>query len=286
MNKRRFADICKKDAKPGYVLDKSIPLRNVKITNAVEKLHSHITACLAEICQGWGEDFKKFYIGKTRIKENSKFKFDMENPSTWRLDNGINARYCYHIKQDHGRNGLIVAGVVTRESIPESSVRDGSIKHQEEYALLLEKRLIQEFKKDCQLRGKLGSKLANKSTDPGKTDNESFIAYAVYIAFTMDSAHFISSDTTHPDSIPPTDIFIDLTEITTLECSPCTPQDSTQSADVIACTPQGSTQSADVIDCTPPVYFTQKHCADIIACTPQDSTQRADVISLHSSSLH
>lgn len=45
----------------------------------------------------------------------------------------------------------------------------------------MEKRLIQEFKKNPLHR----ARLANTSTDPGKTDGETSIAYAVYMTFTM-----------------------------------------------------------------------------------------------------
>lgn len=194
-NNVKFDDICKKDAKPGYVLDCYVSLQNRSIASAVNQVYNHITTCMARICQGWDGNLKKFYIGKTHIKRHDKRKFDIENPTTWRLGNGINARYCGHIKEDHGRNGLIVVAVLTKESIPQSCLSDSTITHQEEYALLLEKRLIQEFKKDPILH----AKLANMTTDPGKTDKESSIAYAVYMAFTMDSesnAH-IDLTTTH-----------------------------------------------------------------------------------------
>lgn len=74
---------------------------------------------------------KKFYIGKTHIKKHEKRRFDISKPGTWRLGNGINGRFSSHVKEDHGKNGLIVMALVTRESIPQSSLIDGSIRHQE-----------------------------------------------------------------------------------------------------------------------------------------------------------
>lgn len=71
--------------------------------------------------------------------------------------------------------------VVTEESIPESyNKSDQVITHQEEYALTLEKRLIQKFKRELH-----DIRLCNEGTDPGKTDNEASIAYVIYMAFEL-----------------------------------------------------------------------------------------------------
>lgn len=72
--------------------------------------------------------------------------------------------------------------MVTKESIPPSCEKDGSITHPEEYALTLEKRLIQKCQKDPEL----AVKPANKTTDPGKTNREGSEGYAVYMTFTME----------------------------------------------------------------------------------------------------
>ena len=195
-NNIKFSNICKKNAKPGYVLDHYKSFHNRSITSAVDEVYNHITTSMEEIRKGWDVELKKFYIGKSHIKKHDKRRFDVSNSATWRLGNGINGRYSSHIKEDHGRNGLIVVAVVTRDSIPQSCLDDGTIKHQEEYALLLEKRLIQKFRSNhthCSI-------LANTTTEPGKTDGESSIAYAVYMTFTMDTQSQQSN--AHIDTTP------------------------------------------------------------------------------------
>ncbi len=145
---------------------------------AAKIMSQKIEDCMEKITEGWERPIKKFYIGKSHFHSRRNCSFSPENPATWRLENGINQRYRDHLSMDHGRNGLIVLAVVTKESIPLSCLRSSYILHQEEYSLILEKRLIQHFRND--------SRLANRTQEPGKTDNENSIAYAVYMTFTID----------------------------------------------------------------------------------------------------
>ncbi len=177
-HKKEFAQLCKRDATPGYALDKSIWIKSKTITEAVEIVSEKIEDCMEKITKGWGRPIKMIYIGKSHFHKIKGRRFSPENPTTWRLGNGINQRYRDHVKKDHGRNGLIVLAVVTKKSIPLSCKCDGYITHQEEYALTLEKRLIQKFWEDPQL--------ANRTQEPGKTDKGSSIAYVVYMTFTID----------------------------------------------------------------------------------------------------
>lgn len=73
--------------------------------------------------------------------------------------------------------------MVTKESICEDCKCNEYITNHEEYALTLEKRMIQHFK----IAAPHGVKPANKGTDPGRTDTEYSAAYVIYIAFAMDT---------------------------------------------------------------------------------------------------
>ncbi len=121
-NKRSFDEICKKDAKAGYVLDKSVWIEDKTITAAVKMISGRINECDKQIKIDWGRNMQEFYIGKSfiRSRKGTKVKFDPKRPTTWRLDGGINGRYTDHHKEDYGKNGLIVVAVVTKESLTET----------------------------------------------------------------------------------------------------------------------------------------------------------------------
>ena len=124
-----------------------------------------------------------FYIGKTYIREMASGGFNPEDPRTWNLDNGINGRFRDHKKRGYGKNGLIVVAVVTKDAIPEDCRKNEYITHHEEYALTLEKRLIQYYKANP----RIAPRIANKTTQPGEFGKKESIAYAVYMTFTMTS---------------------------------------------------------------------------------------------------
>ena len=180
-HEKTFSELCRPGS-PGYALNNSLWIKSMKMDSAIEVVSKHIDVCIQTISKGWGRQVKKFYIGKSHFNSIRKHRrFSPTNPVTWKLGNGINKRYHDHITHNHGKNGLIVVAVVTKESIHPSHLRDRTIVHQEEYALTLEKRLIQDFKK------RDPSRLANRTQESGRTDREASIAYAVYITFTMES---------------------------------------------------------------------------------------------------
>ena len=126
-----------------------------------------------------GREIADFYIGKSNIRKRKHHTFNPDNPRTWKIG-GIPGRFRDHVKKSYGKNGLIVVAVTTRDSIPKDCVKKGYITHQEEYALKLEKRLIEKYKEDNGT-----PRIANKGTDPGHTDEGSSVAYVVYMAFTL-----------------------------------------------------------------------------------------------------
>ena len=172
-------------AEPGYVLDKAVIIEKKSIKEASGIVQERIEECFKRIGEGWGRPIDKIYIGKSFISTRKEETFDPSKPATWKLD-GIDGRYQDHIKKDYGRNGLIVVAVVTEESIPRQCKEDECITHQEEYALMLEKRLIERFQKDP--TALQGAKLVNDPHyTPGKMGKKKSVAYVVYMAFTIKS---------------------------------------------------------------------------------------------------
>ncbi len=184
-NQKLYKHICRENDEPGYVLDKKmfVLIKKKTMTKAVKKVSEKIKKCAKDIRKGWGSSIDKLYIGKTPISAARHDGFDARNPETWTLDGGIHKHYDDHLKDDFGRNGLIVVAVVTKESIPRKCKRDGYITHHEEYALILKKCLIEKLKED----GKLAAKLVNRPRYPGRLDQRESAGYAIYITFSMKS---------------------------------------------------------------------------------------------------
>lgn len=164
-----------------YLNDEKIcsVINDETITNASAIVQKNIDVILT----GWNNwngalfPIRNFYIGKTFIRGRQNTVFSPYNPNTWKLD-GIRNRYRDHVKEYYGNGGLVVVAVVTRDSIPWQCYADGYIKHQEEYALTLEKRQIQHYKVS-------DARLWNKTEETGRTDQTKSIAYAIYVAFSI-----------------------------------------------------------------------------------------------------
>ena len=179
--KRTLGELCKPGAAPGYVLDTGITIQKCSIVDATKHVVDNIKEHMETIETLSKRKIKEFYIGKSNIHKKKHHTFNPDNPCTWKRG-GIPGRYGDHVMESYGRNGLIVVAVTTKDSIPDDCIEKGYITHQEEYALTLEKRLIQKYKKDNDDR----PRIANKGTDPGHTDGGSSVAYVVYMAFTLE----------------------------------------------------------------------------------------------------
>ena len=181
-NKRSFTHLCRKDGKPGYVLDKAVPIVDQTIKKAAKQVRNTIRQCIKELESGEEQKLKHFYIGKTFVRRHQKHSqpFDPRDTSTWTVK-GVYSRYYTHSKQHYGKDGLIVLVVVTEESIPEECSRNWYIKEPEEYALILEKRMIEYYLE------REDPRLFNESTEPGGTDGGRSVAYVIYMAFAMES---------------------------------------------------------------------------------------------------
>ena len=112
-----------------------------------------------------------FYIGKTYVhKAKNRREFDPMNPDTWKKE-GIISRWGRHSDSPHGRDGLVVLTVVTRE------VTQLPFSHQEEYALRLEEELAHFFRNN--------HRLANSTLGPGKKNHGKSIGYPLYVTFCL-----------------------------------------------------------------------------------------------------
>lgn len=179
-HKKTLRELC--EGEVGYVLETGEPIRDKStIKEATYQVKVKINKLMLDIKKGSRREVVKFYIGKSYIHKRKGRPFDPGEHSTWTLDHGVNGCYSVHVDEDYGKDGLLVVAVVTAESIPTDCKEKGYITHQEEYALTLEKRLIQRYKDDEEWR----DKLENKTADAGKTDGGKSIGYVIYIAIKL-----------------------------------------------------------------------------------------------------
>ena len=180
-----FDELCNGSAQ-SYACDNVIDItRNddgytPTVREAVQMLVKHLDRCIQKIQDKRGCRLEKFYIGKTYVRKKEEVTFNHMNEDTWKFD-GIEARWTAHIRNrevDYGRDGLVVLTVVTREAIHPDIQSNQSWFRQEDYALALEGRLIQNYLTD--------SRMKNTSLMPGRTDGNVSIGYPLYMAFKVD----------------------------------------------------------------------------------------------------
>ena len=146
------------------------------IEEAMKMLLEHVDKCVESIEIGRDCKVERFYIGKSHVRKRARSTFDHMKRTTWKLDNGINSRFVAHSRTDYGCDGLVVLTVVTREAIDPDIRRNKPKLHQEDYALALESRLIQEYMRT-------DSRLANDTVATGRRDKTASIGYPLYLAF-------------------------------------------------------------------------------------------------------
>ena len=139
-------------------------------------LLKHLYNCVQRIEKEGSCKLEYFYIGKTHVRKRKNApSFDHMNRATWNLAGGINGRWRSHRDTEYGRDGLVVLTVITKQAIHPDVCRNKPKFHQEDYALALEGRLIQ----DC-----LGDpRLYNETLERGRRDRNRSIGYALYMAF-------------------------------------------------------------------------------------------------------
>ena len=141
----------------------------------VKKLKDTVTALQI----GSTKKIAKIYIGKTFIqrRRNPGGGFKTLNPldhHTWKK-NGISSRWSEHKNKEYGRDGLVVLGAITRETVPEKC-RDRL--HQEDFTLAMEQKLLHHY-----IISHPDPRVVNETFSTGRATHNKCHAYAVYMAF-------------------------------------------------------------------------------------------------------
>ena len=175
-----FEQLCKGSVQ-SYACDNLIDItvnnkgHTPTIRETEQMLLKHVKECIQSIETERRSKLEYFYFGKTHVKQRKGSYFDHMNHNTWRLDDGINGRFREHSRCGYGRDGLVVLTVVTREAIHPKICSNKPNFHQEDYALALENRLIQDFLSD--------PRLYNDTLEPGRRVSCPAVGYPLYMAF-------------------------------------------------------------------------------------------------------
>ena len=134
-----------------------------------------------------GPDITKFCIGKTYTRPHGQRTFSITDHETWSLE-GLNSRWHNKYKKEDYNEIVVVAGI-SHETLPDYRPVCQDI---EQYAISLEQQLIDHF-----MWVKPDSRLANKTTEPGKKVEEPKIAFVIYVAIKTKQPELIA-DGDHP----------------------------------------------------------------------------------------
>ena len=150
-----------------------------KVKHIKRKLIAQLESTIRELELHSDRTIAKIYIGKTYIQRKRKpgggFRtVDPINHHTWKK-NGISSRWHVHKHEDYGRDGLVVLGAITRETMPE---RCRGRVHQEDFALAMEQKLLHHY-----LLSHPDPRVVNDSFSTGQLTKDKCSAYAVYMAF-------------------------------------------------------------------------------------------------------
>lgn len=156
-------------------------------------------------------EIAKIYIGKTFIPHRKNpprpikryATFDPLKPCTWRKT-GISDRWKSHKHSAYGRDGLVVLGAITKQTVPKEIRRRV---HREDFALAMEQILLHYFR-----LYQPDSRVENKTFTAGSAPQNKYPAYAIYMTFrykdtptTSDQDDKVASDH-HADSNRPEEV--------------------------------------------------------------------------------
>ena len=133
-----------------------------------QKLIAQLESTVRELELQSDRTIAKIYIGKTYIQRRKKGggkghqKLNPLKHHTWKK-NGISDRWGDHKKQDYGRDGLVVLGAITRETMPERCRESGQI-DQEDFTLAMEQKLLHHY-----LLSHPDPRVVNESFSTGQT---------------------------------------------------------------------------------------------------------------------
>lgn len=177
-------DLCR--GVKNYVCDASclVGLEGIDVIAAKDELLTQLTNIFEEIELQTDCKVKKFYIGKAIVKKRksrggprSFVPFNPMDPLTWKKS-GISSRWCAHRDKEYGKDGLVVLGAVTRDSVPK--VCHGRV-NQEQYAIALQQMILHQL-----MLREGDDRLENESFLVGGADGGKSVAYAIYVTFTLE----------------------------------------------------------------------------------------------------
>ena len=150
-----------------------------KVKHIKRKLVKQLESTINELELHSDRRIGKIYIGKTFIQRKRKpgggfMTFNPLNHNTWEK-NGISSRWGSHKHEDYGRDGLVVLGAITKQTVPEKC-RDRV--HQEDFTLAMEQKLLHHY-----LLSHPDSRVVNDTFTAGRPPERNHYAYAVYMAF-------------------------------------------------------------------------------------------------------
>ena len=159
----------------GYACNPADLTSETEVKGIKRKLVRQLESTVRELELHSDRTIAKIYIGKTYIQRRrlrvGYQTFDPLNHHTW-TNNGIMQ---VHRHEEYGRDGLVVLGAITRETVPERC-RDRV--HQEDFALAMEQKLLHHY-----LLSHPDPRVVNESFSTGQAPGHRHYAYAIYMAF-------------------------------------------------------------------------------------------------------
>ena len=129
----------------------------------------------------------KFCIGKSYTCSHGQRTFSITDHQTWSLE-GLNSRWHNKYKKED-YNEVVAVTAISRETLPDYI----PVCQCEQYALSMEQELINHF-----MWVEPDSRLANKTTDPGKKVEEPKEAFVIYVATKTKHPELIELRTAEP----------------------------------------------------------------------------------------
>lgn len=180
-HKCSFSELCSGDKK-GYAMDNITPITNMTISEAKTAILQHMETCIKNIeAQRSPKKVLYIYIGTAQVRRRGDFMyklFDKMRCSTW-SQSGINRQFLSHRNEYYCKDGLVVLTAITKDAIPQDCMESLYMMHPEEYALCLEKRLLQHL-----IEAK-DERLSNETVFTSELEKTTSVAYTIYMTFTV-----------------------------------------------------------------------------------------------------
>ena len=150
-----FENVCHENPNKGYAFHTAniYPLTNVDVIK--NKLIGHLMETITALESRSSRRIARIYIGKT-------FYFSERKHSS---KDGTYKRWMKHSTQRYGRDGMVILGEFTRETVDRvCNLRTGKNKKHEQFALAMEQMLLHHYLLFCP-----DPRVANKTFNSGST---------------------------------------------------------------------------------------------------------------------